>query len=310
MSELAFRQLDPGTLPRLESLDAKVFAFLQDPGTWGLSNAGLVQANGNAVLIDTFYTERRNELLHEMVTDIAPVPPNYLINTHYHVDHVNGNAWYPQATIIGHAETREGILRTDVSASARRFTDVDFGRSGAVPPSLVFQSDLRLDVGSELLDVCYPGLAHCRGNTVVYLRRASILFAGDLLLGGCTPTFSYGSAVGYAAVLERLREFGAERIVPGHGPVSMPSIIDETERYVRWVLAAAADGLAAGRLPLEVAARLDLGEFATWHDQERIVGNLYRAFAELSDDPDHAMDMEAMWRDTVAYLGHPMRSLA
>jgi hypothetical protein len=39
-------------------------------------------------------------------------------------------------------------------------------------------------------------------------------------------------------------------------------------------------------------------------------GNLYRSFAELSDDPQYAMDMEAMWRGTVSYLGHPLRSQA
>ena len=310
MSRLAFSQLAPETLPRLEVLTPDVYAFMQGNGTWGLSNAGLVVAGGHVILIDTFYTEQRNVLLHEMVTDVAPTPPRYLINTHYHVDHVNGNAWYPEATIIGHVETRAGILRTDVSASARRFTEVEFGRSGAVVPSIVFSSDLRFEVGEELLEVCYPGIAHCRGNTGVYLRKASVMFAGDLLLSGCTPTFSYGSAIGYEAVLERLRQFGAERIVPGHGPVCAPSVIDDTERYVRWVLAGAADGLAAGRTPLEVARKLDLGEFAAWHDHERIVGNLYRAFAELSDDPQHTVDMEAMWQDTVSYLGHPLQSQA
>ena len=87
-----------------------------------------------------------------------------------------------------------------------------------------------------MLDVRYPGIAHCRGNAVVYLRKASVMFAGDLQLSGCTPTFSHGSAIGYEAVLERLRQFGVERIVPGHGLVCAPSVIDDTERYVRWVL--------------------------------------------------------------------------
>ncbi|WP_322767862.1 hypothetical protein [Frankia sp. Cr1] len=62
---------------------------------------------------------------------------------------------------------------------------------------------------------------------------------------------------------------------------------------------------------LEAARAADLGEFARWHDAERLVGNLYRAYREMSED--HArtpMDHDAMWRNTVACLSRPLRSRA
>ena len=55
----------------------------------------------------------------------------------------------------------------------------------------------------------------------------------------------------------------------------------------------------------------DLSQFPGWRDHERLVGNLYRACAELAaGDESGPVDVTAMWRDTEAYLGGPMRSRA
>jgi cyclase len=302
---------DPRTAPRMESIAPGVHAFMQPDGSWGLSNAGLVFNDNAVVLIDTCFTERRNTILREMVTATAPRPPTLLINTHHHGDHVYGNGWFPEAMVVSHEETRDCVLRLDSAVSARRFADVQFGETRPTPADLTFRTDLQFHLGDTVLEVFYPGVAHCVGNTGVYLREQKTLFAGDLLMKDCTPSFSGGSAVGYLPVLQRLRELGAKRIIPGHGPICGPEIIDETERYLRYVLDLAAAALADGRTPLEAAQAADLSQFPGWRDHERLVGNLYRACAELAPDGvTFPVDTSAMWRDTEAFLGDRMRSMA
>lgn len=302
---------DPRTAPRMESIAPGVHAFMQPDGSWGLSNAGLIVGDNAVVLIDTCFTERRNAILREMVTATVPRPPALLINTHHHGDHVYGNGWFPEAVVVSHEDTRDCVLRLDSAVSARRFADVQFGETRPTPADLTFRTGLQLHLGDSVLDVFFPGVAHCVGNTAVYLKEHATLFAGDLLLKDCTPSFSGGSAHGYLPVLQRLRELGAERIVPGHGPICGAGIIDDTERYVRYVLDLAAAASANGQTPLEAARSADLSQFPGWRDHERLVGNLYRACAELAPDGGTAaVDASAMWRDTEAFLGYRMRSMA
>jgi cyclase len=301
---------DLETYPRTELIASAVYAITQADGSWGLSNAGLVRGRNVVVLIDTCFTERRNLILRKMVTELAPIPPTVLINTHHHGDHVYGNGWFPEATIVSHESTRDRVLKLDSTISARRFADVEFGATRPVPAALTFRDTLQVHVDDMALDVFFPGVAHCAGNTAVLVRERSVLFAGDILLKNCTPSFSGGSALGYLPVLQQLRGLGAERIVPGHGPVCDGSVIDETERYVRFVLQVAGQAVTAGISPLEAARAADLGEFAKWRDGERLVGNLYRACSELAGEPNHLADIDAMWRDTEAYLGRPLRSRA
>jgi cyclase len=300
-----------GTYPRPELIASGVYAVTQGDGSWGLSNVGLVLGEDVVVLIDTCFTERRNTILRELVTELAPIPPTVLINTHHHGDHVYGNGWFPEAVVVSHESTRERVLKLDSAVSARRFPDVEFGKTRPVAASLTFHETLQLHVDDMTLDVFCADVAHCEGNTAVHVRDRSVLFAGDLLLKDCTPSFSGGSAHGYLPVLQQLRELGAERIVPGHGPVCDGSVIDDTERYVRFVLELAAQALSVGISPLEAARRADLGEFAGWQDTERLVGNLYRACSELaSDETEYPIDVDAMWRDTEAFLGRSLRSQA
>lgn len=298
----------PDTRQRLTELAPGVYALVQLDGTWGLSNAGLVVGRETVVLVDTFFTERRNAELRKTVLQTARKSPDLIVNTHHHGDHVFGNGWFPEAVIVSHERTRECMGVIDPGASAGRFTDVDFGEVRPTPADVTFAEGLRLHAGDLTLDVFYPGLAHCVGNSAIHIPEHSILFAGDLLLKGCTPTFVGGSVAGFLTVLTTLRALEAETIVPGHGPVCGPEVIDETERYVRFVQEIAAAEHRAGKAPLEVAQTADLGEFHGWLDHERIVGNLYRAYAEI--DGTGTVDTKAMWRDTTAYLGRPMRSWA
>jgi len=132
-----------------------------------------------------------------------------------------------------------------------------------------------------------------------------VLFAGDLLFNGGTPFLLAGSIAGSIEVLEQVvRPLGAATIVPGHGPVCGPELIEDVLGYVRFVEALARSGRAAGLSPLEAARQADLGRYAAWTDAERIVGNLHRAYLELAGgDRGAPLDADAALRDMVACNG-------
>ena len=93
-------------------------------------------------------------------------------------------------------------------------------------------------------------------------------------------------------------------IVPGHGPVGGPELLDEVEGYLRFVDATARTGFDAGRSPLEVARDADLGRFAGWGETERLAPNLHRAYSELRGEPlGTALELGPMVADMIAYNG-------
>ena len=101
-----------------------------------------------------------------------------------------------------------------------------------------------------------------------------------------------------------LRPLGAQTLVPGHGPVCGPEVIDDMLAYLRFVQDTARAAKAAGLSPLEAARATDLEDFADLLDPERIVGNLHRAYLEL-DGGERGVpaDMARALNDMVAYNG-------
>jgi cyclase len=90
-----------------------------------------------------------------------------------------------------------------------------------------------------------------------------------------------GSITGSLRAIARLRNLGAETVVPGHGPVGGAELFDVAEEYLRWLWDLAVRGRERELEPLALARETDLGRFAGLRENERLVGNLARAYAEL-----------------------------
>ncbi len=182
------------------------------------------------------------------------------------------------------------------------------------PPFLTYTDGVTLWVDDRRCEVTHVGTpAHTTNDSVVWLPEQKVLFAGDLLFAGGTPFLVMGSLAGAIEVLEQVvAPLGAETVVPGHGPVAGPELVQDVLGYLRWLDGVARDSHAAGVPPLEAARSTDLGAYAEWSDAERIVGNLHRAHAELSGgERGCAIDVRAALADMVAYNGgRPLTCIA
>ncbi|OZM80797.1 MBL fold metallo-hydrolase [Pseudonocardia sp. MH-G8] len=295
---------------RAEEIADGVYAFVQPDGSWMINNSGFVVGRSGVLCIDTCATERRTRHLLAAVADVTAAPVRTLVNTHHHPDHTAGNGFFPTATIVAHEQARPEMRALGLPGNDGIWSEVDYGEPELAPPFLTFTDRITVWADDLRCEVIHPGrTAHTTNDVVVWIPDRSVLFAGDLLFHGGTPFLLSGSVRGSIAVLEQfLAPLGATTIVPGHGPVCGPEVVDEVLAYLRFVLAVAAEGRAEGLSPLDLARRTDLGRFAAWTDAERIVGNLHRAYAEESGAP---LDPAAAFADMVAYNGgRPLRCLA
>ena len=284
-----------------------VFAFVQLDGSWGLNNTGFILGRDAVLAIDACFTERRTRSLIDAIRrQSGPRPVRTLVNTHHHGDHTFGNYLFaPAATIIGHDQCRESVLAEALNAR-RLFPGVDWGDIVLAPPTVTFEERLDLWVDELKVELIFVGPAHTTNDIVAWLPERKVLFSGDVLFNGGAPFALAGSVQGWIEALDRLRGLGAETIVPGHGAICGPAVIDDVAEYMQLILDAARRGMGAGLEPLEVARDLDLGRFSAWLDGERLPANLHRAYSELRGEPRGTRLPNQAVADMIAFNGGQM----
>jgi cyclase len=313
--EPATRAVDtPAPTGRLSEVAEGVYTFLQPPGSWCLSNAGVIAGPDGVVLVDTVATVGRAEALRQAVAQLGRGPVRTVINTHHHGDHVFGNAQFaPPASIIAHELARPEIAAAGLGLCSL-WPQVEWGDVTLRLPEITFTERMTVYLGERPVELHHVGPAHTTNDVVVWVPDAKVLFVGDLALPGCTPFNLMGSIHGSLAALARLRRFDARWVVGGHGPVSGPEVFDQTETYLNWVLETARSGIAEGHDPLTAARRGGYGPFAGLIDPERLVGNLHRAYLELRrpELPLGAeLDVLAAFGEMIEFNGgRPLRCLA
>jgi cyclase len=294
------------SLGEIQQVSEGIYAYLQPDGSWWINNTGFLVSRDGVISVDATSTERRTRAYLDAIATVTDRPVRTLVNTHHHGDHTHGNYLFGGATIVGHERCREAMLGTPMPPPAGVWTDVDWGPLELAPPFLTYTDGVTLWSGDLRCEVRYVGTpAHTTNDSILHIPERSVVFAGDLLFNGGTPFALMGSVSGWIEVLETvLRPLGARTLVPGHGPVCGPGVIDDVLAYLRFVQRTAREAKAEGLSPLEAARAVDLGEFKDLLDAERIVGNLHRAYLELDGGERGApIDLVQALGDMVAYNG-------
>ncbi|WP_346779650.1 MBL fold metallo-hydrolase [Streptomyces sp. S3(2020)] len=268
----------------------------QQPGGWGMSNAGLVSGRGESLLIDTLYDLRLTRRMLDGFTPVtARAPVSTLVNTHGNGDHWFGNQLVGDAEIIAaHASladmravqprdmTRLQSAGTPAGRFARRiFGRFDFTGIRPVLPNRTFTGDLTLDIGGTCVRLVDVGPAHTAGDTIVHVPDARTVYTGDIVFAGATPVVWHGPFENWIAACELIFGLGVETIVPGHGPVTTKAVLHATRAYLEYVHDQASARHARGMTPREAAHDIVLGRFAGLAGKERLAVNVYTVYREL-----------------------------
>src|SRR6478609_5927913 len=293
----------------LEEMAPGVHAFVQPDGGWMVNNCGVItDASGDAVIVDTTSTEKRNRTFLTEVAGVSARDPRIAVNTHSHPDHTYGNGFLsPTTTIIGHHLCRAGVLRAGLAATQE--LPADYGDLVVRPPDLTIDSDIALHLDEFAVELKIMGPAHSTNDVGVWLPEQKVMFAGDLAFSGGHPIFMEGSMLGFKKATQRMRELAPEVLLPGHGPVcrgeEVLELLDRQEQYVDWIAALAAESYAAGLTPLEAAQKaFPTSPYRDWPEGERVVCNLHRAYAETTDyRVDHPLNIPNLWSEMVALNG-------
>jgi len=287
----------------LHQVADRVWAWTLPDGGYGWSNAGLVAGDGASLLVDTLFDlALTREMLTAMkpVTDRAPVTDALI--THSNGDHTHGNqlldgsvriiAAKGTAEEIAHGMPPEMLAMTQTANlgpvatpyARERFGHFDFSGIKVRNADETFDRELTIDVGGRQVNLLNLGPAHTAADSVVHVPDAGVLFGGDLLFIGCTPIVWAGPIANWVAACDTMIALDAPIVVPGHGPVTDPDGIRAVRGYLAHVAEQAEAAYRRGLSWAEAADTIDLGEYATWLDAERVVVNVYQRYRELAPD--------------------------
>jgi len=263
----------------------------------GSNNVAIVGSR-DVLVVDTGTTPAAARAFIEDLKLVTTKPVRYVVNTHFHYDHTDGNQVYAgKADIIAHEYVRQaiqtlGVLHREPYQTSqlvnvpRRIDDLKRQITAAkdtatrqtlqqqlkvteegfeqlkelkpTPPNVTFSTRKVLDLGGREVQLLFLGRGHTNGDTVVFLPKEKIVATGDLM----ESQIAYMGDAQFAewlTTLDGLKRLDFDTDLPGHGmPFRGKELITAFQGYLRDLMKQGAD-LRKQRVTAEAAAqRVDL----------------------------------------------------
>lgn len=231
-------------------------------------NLGLSVGEDAVFLIDDQYAPL-TERINAAIAKITPKPVRFVLNTHWHGDHVGGNENFGKAgaILVAHENVRKRMSmeqfiefrRMSVAASPK-----------AALPVVTFTDGVTFHLNGDEIRAVHVPRAHTDGDAIVHFLKSDVIHIGDVFWNGMYPfidTSSGGSMRGTIAACDRVLAIaGAQtRIIPGHGPLSDKAGLQAYRDMLAGVLARIEPLVREGRKVEEIVAARPTAEFdAQW----------------------------------------------
>ena len=185
------------------------------------------------------------------------LPVRFVVNTHYHLDHVAGNGVFTNAgaVVVAQRNVRDWIHTENLRLLGPQITPEQKALTEAfVAPTVGFDQNINLYLGSRRIQVLsLPG--HTGGDSIVVIPDSKIVFGGDLLFHNMLPTLIDASTQAWIETLDLLLTQHADHtFVPGHGDVGKAQDVAAFREYLMLLRGLVKEAQAQGQSGDAVAA--------------------------------------------------------
>ena len=277
------------------------------------SNAVIIETGDGVLIVDSHSKPSAARAVVQQLREITRGPVRYVVNTHFHWDHWQGNevypATYPNVEVITNTITREAMvrkslkriqdhvrsvpaeiakLRADLAAATEPEQRAELGWnlqqaeayleevSALRPalPTLAFESAMRIFKRDREIHLLHLGRAHTEGDVFVHLPKERIVVTGDAVIAW-TPFMGDGYPEDWAETLDRLAQLDFTHIIMGHGDVTGREWLNGFRSYVADMVETVRQEVATGATLDEVKQRV-IAKLAPKHEKTFAAYNDYR----------------------------------
>jgi cyclase len=254
----------------IEKLTNGVYAAIHKNGGYAICNAGIINLGNETLVFDCFISPKAAIDLKKAAEELTGNDVKYVVNSHFHNDHIRGNQVFPGAEIIATQKTIELIEKTEPEELEYEKKVVDdrikstqkeiegetdprkldehkmwlgyyqaikesFGKYKTTLPDKIIKDTLVIKGKDRSVILFSRGKGHTESDMVLLIPEDKILFTGDLLFIESHPWLGDGFLEEWIEYLEELKKLDVEQIVPGHGPVGKNQNLDEMISYIQTI---------------------------------------------------------------------------
>jgi cyclase len=183
------------------------------------------------IMVDSQFAPLHDKI-KAAIAKISPLPVKYVINTHYHLDHVGGNAAFHRegATIVAHDNVRLRLAAGTINATTGNKTPPS--EADVIPTQTYMVGGTKVEVGGRVAQLNHVINAHTDGDTWVYFPDANVLALGDTYGSRTYPNIDWGSGGSIDGMILASERYlkaanASTKIVPGHGPAATKANLQE-----------------------------------------------------------------------------------
>jgi glyoxylase-like metal-dependent hydrolase (beta-lactamase superfamily II) len=297
----------------LHDLGNGCWSYILPDGSWGWSNAGLIEDSGETLLVDTLFDLKITAEMLAVMRDAVPAARQIgtLVNTHSNGDHTFGNQLVTGARILTTNSVNDDMEHVPPAVLAgmldrwrewgeggafmhQVFGAFDFRGITITHATNTFDGSLNLKVGSKDVHLIDVGPAHTKSDILVYVAQDKVVYTGDILFVGAHPAIWAGPVRNWLKACDLILSWDVDVIVPGHGPMVDKAGVRAFKAYLQYIWDETKKRHDAGMSWLDAAFDIALGDFDHWGDAERMVPNVMEIWGELSGTRP-AVPREELW---------------
>ncbi len=293
----------------IERIAPGVHVAIAKPAGAALCNSGIVDLGQQTLVFDSMLTPTAGEALARAARRLTGRSPDWVVNSHWHGDHVWGNASLLPAHIVSTRRVRS-LIRTksrrqfeacrrefphELKALGRRDSTVPVAErlrlrawfTGVlrapramriVPPDVTFEETLRIAGSRRTVELMTFGGGHSPSDVFAHLPEERLIFAGDLAMVGFHPSVTDGYPAPWSSILARMEQLRPEAVLPGHGTMGPGATLRTVRRYLEELTRLAAVALQRG-VKLSQVRRIPIpSAYADWQFSFMFPDNIARAY--------------------------------
>jgi glyoxylase-like metal-dependent hydrolase (beta-lactamase superfamily II) len=188
----------------------------------GYYNGNILVFEGrDGLLIVDGQSTKRVPQADSALRTVTKLPVKILVSTHYHGDHLEGNAhWKSQGARLIAQEQLVVEAKKDTTIPEREWHRP--AASAAMLPDQTFKEELKFDFEGEPVVLLHPPAAHTRGDAIIWFPKANVIHTGDILESEAPPFIDWwagGTLDGMIAGCDQILALITDKtvVVPGHG---------------------------------------------------------------------------------------------